>query len=81
MNICSQRYSGQQKLSWTKFSQEILLQTMVDFPGSPAAKESACTAGRPWFNSWVRKIPWRRDRQLAPVFLPGEFHGQRSPAT
>ena len=25
--------------------------------------------GRPWFNSWVRKIPWRRDRLPTPVFL------------
>ena len=27
---------------------------------------------------WVRKIPWRREWQPAPVFLPGESHGQRS---
>ena len=26
----------------------------------------------------VGKIPWRREWQLTPVFLPGEFHGQRS---
>ena len=25
--------------------------------------------GRPWFNSWVRKIPWRMGRQPTPVFL------------
>ena len=31
-----------------------------------------------WFDLWVRKIPWRRKRLLNPVFLPGEFHGQRS---
>ena len=24
---------------------------------------------RPWFNSWVGKVPWRRDRLLTPVFL------------
>ena len=30
------------------------------------------------FNSWVRKIPWRRAWQPTPVFLPGESHGQRS---
>ena len=24
---------------------------------------------RPWFNSWVRKIPWRRDTLSTPVFL------------
>ena len=27
---------------------------------------------------WVGKIPWRRKWLLTPVFLPGEFHGQRS---
>ena len=32
---------------------------------------------RPRFNPWVRKIPWRRDYLATPVFLPGEFHGQR----
>ena len=29
------------------------------------------------FNSWVRKIPWRRKWQPIPVFLPEESHGQR----
>ena len=24
---------------------------------------------RPWFNSWVGKIPWRRDRLPTPVFV------------
>ena len=28
--------------------------------------------------SWVGKIPWRREWQLTAVFLPGEFRGQRS---
>ena len=26
----------------------------------------------------ISKIPWRREWQPTPVFLPGEFHGQRS---
>ena len=26
----------------------------------------------------IRKIPWRRAGQPAPVFLPGESHGRRS---
>ena len=30
------------------------------------------------FRSWIGKIPWRREWQLTPVFLPGEIHGQRS---
>ena len=33
---------------------------------------------RPGFDPWVRKIPWRRKWLPTPVFLPGEFHGQRS---
>ena len=28
---------------------------------------------------WVGKIPWRRKRQLTPVFLLGKSHGPRSP--
>ena len=31
--------------------------------------------GRPPFNPWVGKIPWRRERLPTPVFWPGEFHG------
>ena len=30
------------------------------------------------FDPWVGKVPWRREWQPTPVFLPGEFHGQRS---
>ena len=30
------------------------------------------------FDPWVGKIPWRRAQQPTPVFLPGEFHGQKS---
>ena len=35
--------------------------------------------GRPGFDPWVGKIPWRRERLPTPVFWPGEFHGQHSP--
>ena len=30
------------------------------------------------FDSWDGKIPWRNKWKPIPVFLPGEFHGQRS---
>ena len=30
------------------------------------------------FSPWVGKMPWRREWQPTPVFLPGESHGQRS---
>jgi len=33
---------------------------------------------RPGFDPWIEKIPWRRERLPIPIFLPGEFHGQRS---
>ena len=47
----------------------------LGFPCSSAGKESACNAGRPEFDPWVRKIPQRRERLPTPIFWPGEFHG------
>ena len=32
----------------------------------------------PWFDPWVRKIPWRRTWEPTRVLLPGESHGQSS---
>ena len=34
--------------------------------------------GRPEFDPWVGKIPWKREWQSTPVCLPEESHGQRS---
>ena len=50
---------------------------ILHFPGVSDGKESACNARRPSFDPWVGKIPWRREWQPSPVFLPGELHGQR----
>ena len=36
------------------------------------------TCGRPGFNPWVGKIPWRRKWQPTPVLLPRKSHGWRS---
>ena len=55
-------------------------------PRSPALQaDSYCRShqGSPQFPglgsiSWVGKISWRREWQPIPVFLPGEFQGQRS---
>ena len=33
---------------------------------------------RPWFDSWAKKISWRKEWLPTPVFLPGESQGQRS---
>ena len=49
-----------------------------DFPGATAVKALLSNCRRPSFDPWVRKIPWRSDWLPTPVFLPGEFHGQRS---
>ena len=48
------------------------------FPGGSDSKESACNVRRPGFDPCIRKIPLRRKWQPTPVFLSGEFHGQRS---
>ena len=45
------------------------------FPGGLDSKESACNVGD-WFDSWSGKMPGERNG-YSPVFLPGEFHGQR----
>ena len=33
---------------------------------------------RSWFDSWVGKIPWRREQLPTSVFFPGEYHGWRN---
>ena len=41
-------------------------------------RERICLqCGRPGFQPRVGKIPWRREWQPTPVFLPGESHGQK----
>ena len=40
--------------------------------------ESICQCRRRGFDPWVGKIPWRKKYLPTPVFLPGQFHGQRS---
>ena len=47
-------------------------------PGGSDGKKISLHCRRPRFDPWIRKFPWRRAWQPAPVFLPGEFQGQRS---
>ena len=47
-------------------------------PSLPVPGVGGLQCGRPGFEPWVRKIPCRRKWQPILVFLPGEFHGQRS---
>ena len=46
----------------------------MGLPGGSDGKEQH---KRPGFNPWIRKISWRREWQPTPVFLAGEFHGQK----
>ena len=58
--------------------QIILTQTFTQ-ASLVAQRVSVCLqCRRPWFDPWVRKIPWRRKWQPTPVLLPGKSHGQRS---
>ena len=50
-------------------------------PGGPSGQESICQSTRckrHRFDPWVGKIHWKRKWQPTPIFLPGEFHQQRS---
>ena len=49
---------------------------LLGFPGGSDGKESICSA-RLGFDLWMENIPWRKEWQLTPGFLPGEPHGQR----
>ena len=47
------------------------------YPGGSDGKEFACNAGDPGSNPGSEWIPPTRDWLPTPVFLPGEFHGQK----
>ena len=40
--------------------------------------KNSLTMQETWVDAWVRRTPWRRERQRIPVLLPEESHGQRS---
>ena len=50
----------------------------MGFPSSSDGKASAGNAGDTSSIPGLGRFPWRRKWQPIPVFLPGEFHGQRS---
>ena len=47
-----------------------MMYSVLGFPGG--------SDRRPGFDPWVGKIPWRREWQPTPVFVPRKFHGQRN---
>ena len=60
------------------FNLLLILFKSVGFPGSSDVKEFAYNAGDMGLTLGPGRFPWRRKWQPTPVFLPGEFHGQRS---
>ena len=53
----------------------------MGFPGGAGGKEPTYQRRRykrRGFDPWVGKIPWRRAWKPTPLFLPRQFHGQRS---
>ena len=54
------------------------IEVFCGLPRRLSGNESTCQFRRPRFDPWVKKLPWGRKWQPTPVFLPGEFHGQRS---
>ena len=50
----------------------------TSFSSGSDGKASCLQCGRPGFNPWIRKIPWRRKWQPTPVLLSGKSHGWRS---
>jgi len=79
-------------LVWNFLTDKCLDQ--LGHPGSQLVTTRQCTDRLPWwlsgkesayrhrrhrFNPWVRKIPWRRNWQSTPVFLPGKCYGQKEP--
>ena len=54
---------------------------IMGFLGGTVVKNESTNTGdakRCGFDLWIRKIPWSRKWQPAPVFLPGESRGQRN---
>ena len=55
-----------------------LIHNMEKIENSIPRKSGLLLYGRPRFDPWVRKIPWRKAWLPTPVFLLGKSYGQRS---
>ena len=53
--------------------------TILGLPWWLSWERICLQCGRPGFDPWVGKIPWRMEWLPTPVFWPGEFHGLYSP--
>ena len=72
LNKCSPEKNPQNSLIKAKGNKI----EMLSFPGGSVVA-CQCRKGKGCrFDTWGRKIPWRRAQQPTPVLLPGEFHVQ-----
>ena len=57
----------------------VILLLILDFLIAQLVK-TCLQCRRPWVDSWVRKIPWKRDRLPTPIFLgcPGGLDSKQS---
>ena len=77
--MCTERfYEKKTNATWALFGQVSRMLWCLESHIGSDSEESAGKYKKPGFDLWVRKIPWRREWQSTPVFLPGEFHGRRS---
>ena len=68
-NICNEgKGDGEVNTAQPRESSSLAAQTV----------KNLLQCGRPGFDPWVGKIPWKTAWQPTPAFLPGEAHGQRS---
>ena len=61
-----------------QLSVDIHLVNSGSFSSGSDGKSICLQCGRPGFNPWPVKIPWRRKWQPTPVPLPGKSYGWRS---
>ena len=69
------------RAQWRHVSLVAMFMWNIGLPGRRSGQEAPCQCRRRKrraFDSWVWKIPWRKEWQHTPVFLPGESHRQRS---
>ena len=70
------------KKRWQEYTEELYKKDLHDPDNHDGVitylEPDILECGRPGFNPWVRKMPWRNKWQPTPVFLPGKFHGQTS---
>ena len=76
-NMNSMMAMGEPRLNWWVTSVPNPLKWTEGLSRWLRCKEFAYQFRRHRCSPWVRKIPWRRKWQPAPVFLPGKCQGQR----